>query len=169
MASSKIIVKNSTLEILKLLKQKHEFLTYDLAINYLYENYNSSNKIDKLSNSKLLDEFKKLADRNLKRIEATHTRLGAFEKNYFYTISDIYNDLDKAIVNSEKQNNEELKPSKIANNNSSELEQTQKTDEDNKLAYKLNFLKSKVVEKDDVFVKNYVINLSESDYKKIFE
>ena len=24
-------------------------------------------------------------------------------------------------------------------------------------------------EKDDVFVKNYVINLSESDYKKIFE
>ena len=160
MQDKRILLKPVTLEALKILKSKYATSSYDVLISQLIENSMSSEKLEKMTHTVLLDEIKKLLDRNLKRIEATHKRLGFYEKDYFLKISDINSEISKLDFKILNEKNDikpiEEKPSIADDNNYKNLQ-------------KLNLLKSKSIKTDDVFTATYNITLSEADYLKIFE
>lgn len=160
MQDKRILLKPATLEALKILKSKYATSSYDVLISQLIENSMSSEKLEKMTHTVLFDEIKKLLDRNLKRIEATHKRLGFYEKDYFLKINDINSEISKLDFKILNEKNDEKsieeKPNIVDDSNYKNLQ-------------KLNLLKSKAIKTDDVFVVTYTITLNESDYIKIFE
>ena len=160
MQDKRILLKPATLEALKILKSKYAVTSYDVLISQLIENSMSTEKMEKMTHTILFDELKKLLDRNLKRIEASHTRLGFFEKNYFLNINDLASEISKINIDSSNSKTEQ----KISENETNIIDENSY-----KNLQKLNLLKSKAIKTDDVFNTTYIINLNEADYNKIFE
>ncbi|MCB4235131.1 hypothetical protein LDL59_08580 [Kaistella anthropi] len=95
MAVNKIIVKDDTLNSLKFHKTIYKISTYDEVISELIRANDSKEKIEKISREDLLYHLTNSSKKLLSRIEALHTRIGYFEKDYFLKIDDIYDAVDE--------------------------------------------------------------------------
>lgn len=161
MQEKRIILKETTLECLRILKREYRVTSYDTLVFQLIEMSKNGRFVKDISNNEMLLEIIKKVNHNLKRIESIHTRIGFYEKEYFLKIKDVAEEFSEiklkqqTEIYSRKKNNENLSGN-TENYNSENFR-------------KLNLLKSKCIKTDDVFATNYSINLTEDDYKKIFE
>ena len=177
MAVKKIIVKNETLESLKFLKVSRKISTFDDVITELIQSSYSKGNIEKISNEDLLFNMNKNDKKSLTRLEALHTRIGYFEKDYFLKINDISDKLDaleyfkKNALKPEKNvSNIVSSDDKILRNKISELENSHQEIEgvNEELCRKINFLKSKIVKKSGVFSSGYDAAFTDDEYNSIF-
>lgn len=178
MAVNKIIVKDDTLNSLKFHKTIYKISTYDEVISELIRANDSKEKIEKISREDLLYHLTTSSKKLLGRIEALHTRIGYFEKDYFLKIDDIFdavearktkknqqNNIDNSVAEEFKNENEKLKKQlELLNESHTEIE---KINAD--LHKKFNFLNSKIEKKSGIFANGYEMNLSEEEYNQTFK
>lgn len=91
MSNTKIIkVKIDTLNALQGLKINYNITSYDEVISELIRMSYSKEQIERNTNDDLMFNLKNGDKKILNRIEALHTRIGYFEKDYFLKIDDIF-------------------------------------------------------------------------------
>ena len=177
-----IKVKIDTLEILKTLKITYKISTYDEVISELIKLSYSKGNIEKISNEDLLFNINKNDKKNLTRLEALHTRIGYFEKDYFLKINDISDKLDALNIAKNQNINIEKTVEKVESsvvssdekflrNKILELENShQEIEESNEVLFrKINLIKSKIIKKTGVFSSGYDATLTEEEYDSIFK
>lgn len=178
MAVNKIIVKDDTLNSLKFHKTIYKISTYDEVISELIRANDSKEKIEKISREDLLYHLSNSSKKLLSRIEALHTRIGYFEKDYFLKIYDIYDAVDERKIKKDQQRNADNSAiEKYKNENEKlkkqlelQIESHAGIEEINaNLNKKINLLNSKIVKKSGIFANGFEMNLSEEEYNEIFK
>lgn len=179
MSNTKIIkVKIDTLNALQGLKVNYKITSYDEVISELIRMSYSKEQIERNTNDDLMFNLKNGDKKILNRIEALHTRIGYFEKDYFLKIDDISDKIDdisidkksiKPIDKNEKNidTSDEKKYRKQIEDLEISHQEIEKINE--KLYKKLNLLNSKFIKKTGVFASGYELNLTTEEYQKIFE
>ncbi len=177
MAVKKIIVKDDTLDSLKTLKNTYKISTYDELISELIRASYSSEKIEKISNEELLNDFRIYGKKMLQRIESLHTRVGYFEKDYFLKINDIFDALEAKAQNSklthaavadtsQQLENENIKLKKELDTLRQCLDEIENNN--TTLNRKINTLKLKINKKTGIFTTGFEMHLSDEEYQNIF-
>lgn len=159
---------------LKVLKLSFGYTTYNDVLNELIAISYTKAEVEKISNEDIIVSQKNI----LKRLEALHTRIGYFEKDYFLKIDDIFD----AVEEMKNNNGEKKEPKKIEEkSNAIDEKKYRKQIEDLELSHqeleqingeinrKINLINSKIVKKTGVFASGYEMNLSEEDYNNIFK
>lgn len=174
MEKTQIQVKSETLESLKILKRSLNISTYDEVIEALVRQSYSGEKSEKISNEELLNVVEKNDRKSLKRIEALHTRIGYFEKDYFLKIDHIYDEVSKRSaqnVSVPSVSSIEEKKNVLFDENSyrqkiEDLEQSHEELENvnEKLFKKINLIKNNISKKTGVFASGYDLGLSEEEF-----
>ena len=175
---AQIKLKKSVVDNLKVCKSVMGCPTYSDVIAELIRLANSKENIEKVSNQEIVYIINKFDKKIASRVEALHTRIGYFEKDYFLKIPEIFDSVDAKtlrtkFVNEPKEsdksidkNEEALYRQKIENLQKSHLE-LENFNED--LNRKVNLIKSKLFKKSGVFASGYEITLSEEEYNSIFK
>lgn len=179
MSNTKIIkVKIDTLNALQGLKVNYKITSYDEVISELIRMSYSKEQIERNTIDDLMFNLKNGDKKILNRIEALHTRIGYFEKDYFLKIDDIFD-----AVEERKNNSGEKKETKKIEEKSNVIDEKKyrKQIEDLELSHqeleqinaeinrKINLINSKIVKKTGVFASGYEMNLSEEEYNNIFK
>lgn len=146
-----------------------------IRLSYLKENTKG------ISNKDLLETLGKGQKHLTKRLEALHTRIGYYEKDYFLKIQDIYDAVDNIKLSSnevsKKEKNENvisigsnLVDEKIYKKQIEDLKESHSEIENvnQKLNHKVNLLENKFVKKSGVFAQGYECILTDEEYLKIF-
>lgn len=157
---------------LKVLKLSFGYTTYNDVLNELIAISYTKAEVEKISNEDIIVSQKNI----LKRLEALHTRIGYYEKDYFLKIQDIFD----AVEEMKNNNGEKKQPKKIEEkSNAIDEKKYRKQIEDLELSHqeleqingeinrKINLINSKIVKKTGVFASGYEINLTEEEYRKI--
>lgn len=176
-----IKIKMNTLELLQILKVRTGKVSYDDVLNEIMLKYEMNVKAEKLSNEDLQLFINSNYKQMLKRLEALHDRFGYYEKNYFTKIIDIADDIADGVLPNRIE--EVVKSEVISANDKVGIEDEsilQKRYSELESAYeelrmtsknntgKIRTLKSKISKKGGVFSSGYDLNLTEEEYKSIF-
>lgn len=180
-STTPIRVKNDTLDSLKRFKVIYRATSYDEVICQLVTAANSKQPIEGINNEDLAQELARGFKKALQRVEALHTRIGYFEKDYFLKIGEIYDAIEKrdSIKVAEKTKSTEPehiseKPKDIAEiklrKQLEELEESHLEMEqiNQGLNKKLNAIRNKIVKKTGVFASGYELSLTDEEYNLLF-
>ena len=179
MSNTKIIkVKIDTLNALQGLKVNYKISSYDEVISELIRMSYSKEQIERNTIDDLMFNMRNGDKKILSRIEALHTRIGYFEKDYFLKIGDISDKIDDISIDKKSiqpidknEKNIDTSDEKKYRKQIEDLEishqEIEKVNE--KLYKKLNLLNSKFIKKNGVFGSGYELNLTPEEYQKIFE
>ena len=172
-----IKVDSGIVKKLKVLKLSFGYTTYNDVLNELIAISYTKAEVEKISNEDIIVSQKNI----LKRLEALHTRIGYYEKDYFLKIQDIYDSVDNIKLPSnevsKKEKNENvisigsnLVDEKIYKKQIEDLKESHSEIENvnQKLNYKVNLLENKFVKKSGVFAQGYECILTDEEYLKIF-
>lgn len=178
---SHIFLEVETIKQLKQLKSTYKVSSYESLMKILLEKTTKNEYFENISHQEIDQNVKESYKYTIKRIEALHTRIGFYEKEYFQKIDDI----SKNISSNHLEISERLK----LNTNHKDLEKPVEKNTDKSLerdlklveesheilekmneeySRKLSLLKSKIQKKSGVFTTGYELNLTEEEFKNLF-
>lgn len=176
-----IQIKKEIINNLKGLKISLGVKTYNdvleelIRLSYVKENTGG------ISNKDLLENLGKGQKALTRRLEALHTRIGYFEKDYFLKIIDIVDAVEKANVDKKHGiDHSKIPDSTVEKTTASADLQLRKQFEDleeshlemeninERLNKKINTLRNKIVKKSGVFASGYELSLTDEEYNLLF-
>ena len=178
---SHIFLEIETIKLLKQLKSTHKVPSYEALMKILLDKTTKNEYFEDISHQEIDQNVKDSHRSTLKRIEALHTRIGFYEKEYFQKIDDISKNISSNHLEISQKLNLNGKPvpseKTVEKSSDKSLERDLKLVEESheilekmneEFSRKLSLLKSKIQKKSGVFANGYELNLTEVEFKNLF-